>query len=283
MFTVKRSYAGLYKLSFVSLFVLSIHIYLKTATNYFLISSFFFVLGLLYYHIIMAVHELAHRTFVPNKSLNDILGCVLSPLVGLNFKQYREHHLKHHKAKNVSEDTDAYIYLPVVREKLWYKKLKAFILGSFSELFIKVKEKSLLMTNERFSARHSVIIAQLTLFMLFVVLSKPLNYFVFWLGPIIVISFLLNRTRVLIEHGYGFDSNLASNPQVTVNLNPSFLERVIFAPHNFNYHQDHHDFPWIPYYQLPEFNKLRTRDKADRIRNRSYLSMLRDILFRDVS
>ena len=59
----------------------------------------------------------------------------------------------------------------------------------------------------------------------------------------------------------------------------NFLERIIFAPHNFNYHQEHHDFPGIPYYQLPEFYKSKINNKKHKKIQHSYLSMLFAILF----
>jgi len=280
MFKIKKSYRGLYKLIFVLLLIIFIHYSIK---NYMFDSYYkivlFFVLGVLYYHIIMIVHELVHYTFVPNRKLNEFLGNVLAPSVGLNFKQYRDHHLRHHWSKTVKDDPDAYIYWPVIKEKTWHKRIKIFIFGSVSELFTKIKLKSFPKTKEKFFIKHSVLLAQVIVFLLFIIFSKLVYYFIFWLGPIIIVGLFLNRMRVLIEHGYDFENNINSTPQITVNIKSNFLERIIFAPHNFNYHQEHHDFPGIPYYQLPEFYKSKINNKKHKKIQHSYLSMLFAILF----
>ena len=126
MFKIEKSYKGLYKLSFIILVSIIIHIYLTKLNNHFLKLLLFITLGVLYYHLIMIVHELVHYTFIPNKTLNEFLGHVLSPLVGLNFLEYRKHHFKHHTSKTVEEDPDSYIYYPVLKEKTLSKRIFVF-------------------------------------------------------------------------------------------------------------------------------------------------------------
>lgn len=278
-FAIKSSYIGLCKLFFVTIIILLIHFLIAKYLNYLLMIPFFFILGILYYHVIMIVHELVHFTFVPNVKLNKFLGNLISPLIGLNFQSYREIHFNHHKAKTIESDPDAYIYAPVLKEKKWYKRIAIFLVGSIFELFIKMKAKSL-SNKGNFFNRYSVIIAQLALLLTFIVFSNPYNYFIFWLLPIITIGLFLNRLRVLIEHGYEFREKLNHNPQKTVNVKCNFLEKIIFAPHNFNYHKEHHDFPGIPYYQLPEVYKTRKKSVEE---EHSYIAMLIKILFRELA
>jgi fatty acid desaturase len=41
----------------------------------------------------------------------------------------------------------------------------------------------------------------------------------------------------------------------TRSVMPYFWERAFFAPHNVNYHLEHHLYPGVPFYNLPELHK----------------------------
>lgn len=49
------------------------------------------------------------------------------------------------------------------------------------------------------------------------------------------------------------------HPNKLVTFRPSWLESIIFSPHNMNYHAEHHLLPTVPYYNFitcPKFTNL---------------------------
>ena len=274
-------YRGLWKLFFTLFCVVFVQFVLFFPLPEWMIAVGFFVVGVLAYHLIMVVHELVHRTFVPHQGLNEFLGCIIAPLVGLHFGQYRAHHFKHHAAARVADDPDAYIYWPVLQEKTAFRRVMVFLFGSVQEFFQKLANKTFPGSDfggGRWLAFLIVLGMQAGLFMVFLFAGRPSHYFLFWLLPLVAIGLFLNRLRVLIEHGAAFSLYVrASSPQRTVNVRCNLLERILFAPHHFNYHQVHHDHPQIPYYELPyhfyhHYASQRTNESV------SYLALLIKIL-----
>jgi fatty acid desaturase len=43
---------------------------------------------------------------------------------------------------------------------------------------------------------------------------------------------------------------------------PFFWERAIFAPHNVNFHLEHHLYPSVPFYNLPALHHVAMRNPA---------------------
>ncbi len=87
------------------------------------------------------------------------------------------------------------------------------------------------------------------------------SYAVFWTIPLFCITVFLNRCRIVIEHGLALamvsDVPEFNGPRIpTVEVHPSLLERLIFAPFMFNYHGSHHAYMTVPYYHLPELNRI---------------------------
>ena len=258
MLSLKKSYRGIYKLVLLFLLIFLVFFTLSLTSSFIVYILSFFVLGMVYYHLVMVVHELSHYSFVPSRKLNKVLGHIISPLFGLNFVTYRNVHLQHHASKTIENDPESYIYLPVLQQPTPIKKLFVFFFHAFTEFFTKVRLKSF-SSQKNIFVNYSVPLAQIFLLTLFILLGTS-YYFFFWLLPLFTITLFLNRLSVLIEHGYSFH-NLNHNPQTTINVQCNLLERLIFAPCNFHYHQEHHDHPYVPFYQLPELYSQRNTKK----------------------
>ncbi|MEM8542012.1 MAG: fatty acid desaturase, partial [Pseudomonadota bacterium] len=66
--------------------------------------------------------------------------------------------------------------------------------------------------------------------------------------------FMFMYIRAVAEHfGSTMDySNELTGTRTTI-VGP--IERFFFAPHNVSYHADHHMFPSVPFYRLPELHE----------------------------
>ncbi|MBM75587.1 MAG: hypothetical protein CMK59_09315 [Proteobacteria bacterium] len=96
--------------------------------------------------------------------------------------------------------------------------------------------------------------------------SWGFSYALLWITPLFGITVFLNRCRIVIEHGLALKiaeqlvDNTTENPQKklripTVDIVPSPIERLLFAPFLFNYHCSHHLFMGVPHYHLPALHE----------------------------
>jgi fatty acid desaturase len=86
-------------------------------------------------------------------------------------------------------------------------------------------------------------------------------YFVLWLMPAVTLGSATDFIRNWAEHRHGD----------LIIYRPSSLERLLFAPLNFNMHAVHHVFPAEPWFRLPALEQ-RARDDTPGIREcQSYL------------
>lgn len=83
-----------------------------------------------------------------------------------------------------------------------------------------------------------------------------LEYLVLWVLPLITLLQALLRFRAICEHGAVSD---LSSPLSAArsNIGPGWLIWLIF-PHHVNYHIEHHLYPAIPFYNLPEAHREMT-------------------------
>jgi fatty acid desaturase len=95
----------------------------------------------------------------------------------------------------------------------------------------------------------------------------------------------MNRTRVLVEHGYAHvpwnDSEIGSAPVKAIDLSAGFLARFFIAPYKMNLHSAHHRVPSIPFYRSVDLLLLlEQHGHVERSTdNPSYFQALRHVLW----
>jgi fatty acid desaturase len=247
----------------------------------------FVIVGLMQYRIVMACHEAVHRTLLFPLWLNEIVGTSHCALVGINLFWYRKQHLGHHAAKDLDHDTDAYIYAPILRSPPGLRRVVVWIFGTAGEVIQKIHQKG-------FAAGVSVEAGGLARFYSFLIFAAQFlllacsavwlswwYYFVFWLAPLLTIAIFMNRTRVLVEHGYPHETHpTGTTPVATINLSANAIERFFIAPFRFNYHLAHHLAPSVPSYKNAELSRLFERHgKTPSAIGPSYARALQRILW----
>ena len=85
-------------------------------------------------------------------------------------------------------------------------------------------------------------------------------YLALWLGPIFTLGTFVGFLRGFVDHARlrteaADPTNPASERLITV-VKINWLERAYLAPFSFNYHAEHHMFPSVPPYYLPQLHKL---------------------------
>jgi fatty acid desaturase len=230
-------------------------------------------IGILQYRVVIAGHEAVHKTLCQPLFLNEALGAFTQALVGVNFSAYRLQHFEHHRSSNYENDPDGYIYSYVVKSKPGLERLFNWIFGIALEILTKIYQKGVGGFGNRreqsektksLKTRHSfyILLAQAILFVgSWAITGFWFGYILLWFGPLISVAVFLNRSRILVEHGFALVLTNAGvfSPTTripTVDLIPSFIERLLFAPFHFNFHSSHHLFPHVPYYNLAELSQV---------------------------
>jgi fatty acid desaturase len=245
-------------------------------------------IGLMQYRIVIACHEAVHKTLLFPLWLNETIGGFHCALVGVNLASYRRQHLAHHAAQNIGQDTDAYIYAPILRAKPGWRRLAVWVFGTGPELIQKVLQKGLTAGatveasgNTRIHSL-AIVAAQGALLASSMYWLTWWHYFVFWLGPLLTIAAFINRTRVLVEHGYahatGDASMLGAAPMHSIDFSANALGRFFIAPFGFSYHAAHHRAPSIPCYRNPDLFRLIEQQGEAAVRP-SYAQALRHVLW----
>jgi|SRR6185295_10327331 len=251
----------------------------------------YIVIGLMQYRIVIACHEAVHKKLFFPLWLNESFGSVYCALIGINLLWYRRQHLAHHGAQDLSHDTDAYIFEPILRQRPGFRRVAIWIFGTAREMREKLRLKGF-NVNATIEAEGKArlyslaIVAVQGLLLLFCTLWLSWwYYFAFWVLPLGTIAVFMNRTRVLIEHGYahvprreGFP--LSASPVKAIDLSAGFFGQFFIAPFMFNYHRAHHRAPSIPYYRCHDLLQLlEQHGEAAASENPSYLQALRHILW----
>lgn len=244
----------------------------------------FVLIGIMQYHLVMSCHEAVHSTLVPGRRLNDFLGTLHGALVGVDFGRYCEQHLAHHRARTLGADPDAYIYVTLLRTPPGLRRAGTLLLGAVGEIVEKIRQKGVALGAGAGSGRGAggagslvVVVMQLALLAVAVASGSVWTYLLYWLGPLLTIAIMLNRTRVFVEHGLphvrASAESLDELPQQTFDFRSNPLERFVIAPFHFNVHATHHRFPGVPFYELPALSR-----RLDHAQAASYAGALRRLL-----
>ena len=85
--------------------------------------------------------------------------------------------------------------------------------------------------------------------------------YLMWPAAIIFVQPLVSRVRQVAEHAAVPDLYHPDARKNTRTVYSSFLSRIMFCPHQVNYHLEHHLLPTVPKYNLSLMHRL-LRDKG---------------------
>jgi fatty acid desaturase len=263
----------------------------KTAPHWAAYPAGFLIVGLMQYRLVMSSHEAVHKTLLSPVWLNEVFGSVNAALVGVSFFNYRKTHLEHHKSpQHIRDDTDAYIYGPLLKCRPGLRRLALLLFGVWVDIWVKMSRKLRGIRPEQqqgtvASATDSqlwlIITLQGVMLGLFTVFLHWWQYFVFWFAPIFVVALTMDRIRIFVEHGYCFlfldpTPSVDEAWQATVDIDTNVIEGYLLAPFGFIYHQAHHAQLTVPYYNLPRLSQLMLAHdpRYNRVVKGSYVGIL---------
>ena len=188
------------------------------------------VLGRTFIHtgLFIITHDAIHGTVAPSHpQLNQTIGRLAATLYAcLSYRRLRQNHWLHHHYPGQSRDPDFHdgIHTHIVS---WYLR--------FMQTYLKHQ-----------TLKIACVIA-LIFGLLHLVFNIPIQSLVlFWIVPIIFSSMQLFVFGTFLPHR---SHNNPHSPSITSSPYPPFLS--FLACYHFSYHREHHEYPFLPWYQLP--------------------------------
>jgi fatty acid desaturase len=245
------------------------------------------------------MHEAAHRSLFRTRRLNLVLGEWLcaAPTWG-SLERYRKHHLRHHAHTNTDADPDLGLItpFPITRASLARKFARDLLglTGLRRVLGLLAIDFGLLSYTASTGAQRldqtdrsvadvircglrnfgPVLLSNLALALLLRSAGHGSLYFL-WVGAYLTTFSLFVRIRAIAEHACTLRS---TDPFAnTRSTRAGLLARITVAPHNVNFHLEHHLLPTVPQHLLARMHRLLLQRGALSPQNTalSYLDTLR--------
>ena len=212
------------------------------------------------------VHEAAHFRVLRNRQASEwIMDLFAAWPILATVDGYRQNHLAHHQHANTEKDPDwivkfgtaAFTFPQKVRHAALQLLGYLVAINSFRDLAQILPRIS---KNDRSTRLYKL--ARLGFYVacaaLFTVLGIWKGVLLYWIIPFFTLFFLFLYVRSVAEHfgSMDYEDELGS----TRTVKPYLWERWFFAPHHVNYHLEHHLFPGVPFYNLPELHEALMSD-----------------------
>lgn len=223
--------------------------------------------------LFVLAHDAAHYRLYENRWLNDLVGRVCATVAGLSMCTYRVIHRLHHNHLYGKEDPDVALHGGYPRGR-WYliKKLLKDLAGLTAyktygyfmgnpainddrgESLRPLDDTSPGLRKAARRDRAVVIAVQVALPVAAFAAGFGVEYLVLWVLPALTGLQAILRLRAVLEHGAVRD---LSSPLTAARTNLASAPVLWFLfPHHVNYHIEHHLYPAIPHYNLPEAHRL---------------------------
>src|SRR5271166_6362286 len=211
--------------------------------------------------LVVLMHDGVHYRLLRNRRLNDWMSEVILAWPHLvTARQYRKNHFAHHKYLNTPQDPDlirrkgdpAWVFPQAVPElaRTLFRDVTGLNAPAMLKLASSVAAADQVPTGF-LVMRYGFYAAVLGVVGYFGALEA---FALYWIVPMFTWLVLIMRIRSIAEH-HAIDEPQSAYPR-TRTTQANLLERILIAPKNVNYHIEHHFFPSVPFYRLPELHAL---------------------------
>jgi fatty acid desaturase len=210
-------------------------------------------------------HDATHYRLLPNRTANDWVGNLLCLWpVFISVEGFRKFHVPHHQHTNLEGDGN---------RELWQTHQDGELVGdweypkSMLGLLAVLFKRGLLITGLWWMTRGllssivvrerpAVIVVRYSYFAgiaAVITLTGTWSSFLwYWLVPYCTWHTAIQYARLICEHSAV--RSPAAAYQVTRTTIPTRLESLFILPRNIGYHIEHHWYPSVPFYRLPELH-----------------------------
>jgi fatty acid desaturase len=219
--------------------------------------------------LLILMHDGSHFLICRSKAGNDLISDLFCSFpFGLATRSYRANHISHHEHLNTGDDPDLVRTVgphghpeewlfPMPHRRLFRFFARDLFGRSFVELLKvlgELRRMGQASKQSRCQYRWPVLVvggyfAAVATLLYFS--YKPWLILYGWLAAMWVVLPLLLRLRSLAEH-FALPRKHVLNGTRTVR--PPWWECILIAPHNVSLHLEHHLFPYVPWFRLPELH-----------------------------
>lgn len=231
------------------------------------------VIGSRQHALFVLAHDAAHYRLYARRWLNDLVGGASAAAAGLTMSTYRVIHRLHHNHLYGVEDPDialhggyprgrAYLVKKLLKDLAGFTWWKTYGYFFGNPAFNDDRDSALRPLDDtspglRAAARRDRVVTvtvQVALLGGAFAAGFGIEYLVLWVLPALTVLQASLRLRAVLEHGAVRDTTSPLTAART-NLAAWPLLWLVF-PHHVNYHIEHHLYPAIPHYNLPEAHRL---------------------------
>ncbi|KAB8301035.1 hypothetical protein EYC80_002958 [Monilinia laxa] len=227
-------------------------------------------------NLFLAIHEISHNLAFRNANLNRALAIFANLPIGIPYSaSFRPYHLTHHKSLGVDGlDTD----LPTRFEALFLDSLlgKAFFC-TFQILFYAIRP--IFVYAVPFTSIHILnIISQVAFDILLVKATGSYNSLYYLILSAFLAGSLHPCAGHFIAEHYVFTKQplAARDPKTGLEIPETFsyYGPLNFFTYNVGLHNEHHDFPAVPWTRLPALHELAKEFYAELPRHESWIYVI---------
>jgi fatty acid desaturase len=211
--------------------------------------------------LLVLMHDGVHYRLLRNRRLNDWMSEVILAWPHLvTARQYRKNHFAHHKFLNTAQDPDlkrragdpVWVFPQTVPNlaKTLFRDASGLNAPAMLKLAASVASADS-VPRGFLIARYGFYAAALGI----ITYAGALEGFaLYWVVPMFSWLVMIMRIRSIAEH-HAIDEPGSAYPR-TRTTQPTWYEKILLAPKNVNYHIEHHFFPSVPFYRLPELHAI---------------------------
>lgn len=211
------------------------------------------------------MHDAAHGLLTHAVRSNDLLSQWLCAFpIFADTRPYRPYHMQHHRRTQRPDDPDLGLSkpFPITRASLARKILRDLTFQTaFQQRRAQVRAaigrpgEPLMARLDRFRDKlGGPLVANAALFAILAALGHWELYPLLWIVPLGTTYMVVLRVRNIAEHAMVTDNEDDFRNARTTRA--TWLERAFIAPYYVNYHVEHHLFPFVPAYRLPEAHAI---------------------------
>jgi fatty acid desaturase len=197
-------------------------------------------------------HDAVHGTVFKDKTAAYLIGLLCWFPTGMSYTLYGNYHLHHHRIANTYPDVDNFVVTDYTKNPV-LAKLLMLAIYSFAYpiyfMFQIARYIPRLSTGKRI--RMNLELATWFGSMGAALYFLPLHFFFFVYGLPFILSAMLASVAQLVEHFGKEPGDDAYSSRTYATKSPV----LAFLWNNVSYHNEHHKFPGIPWYNLKWFHR----------------------------
>jgi fatty acid desaturase len=211
--------------------------------------------------LLVLMHDGVHYRLLRNRRLNDWMSEVILAWPHLvTARQYRKNHFAHHKYLNTAQDPDL---KRRAGDPVWvFPQTAPNMARTLFRDATGLNAPAMLKLAAAVAAADSVptgfLVARYgfyaTALGVIAYAGGLKGFALYWVIPMFTWLVMIMRIRSIAEH-HAIDEPGNAYPR-TRTTEATWLERIFLAPKNVNYHIEHHFFPSVPFYRLPELHTI---------------------------